>query len=153
MLCLKKRHMHLSRWGGSNIAAKLNKSIFSETLNSFIALIVGTHVSHTQWLQLPVLHQEINKPHALSASVNRVVRYWLLPLLTETTEQEDQGMTATLLALPWFPSSSKPSINFWLKCKFPLIDTSSNMRQHTRSPSDIVCWLRMGIDARLIAKC
>ena len=94
--------MHLSRWGGSNIDAKQNKSIFSETLNSFITLIVGTHVSHTQWLQLPVLHQEINKPHALSASVNQVVRYRLLPLLTETTEHEDQGMTATLLALPWF---------------------------------------------------
>jgi len=102
--------MYLSRWGGSNIAAKLNKSIFSEKkLNSFIALIVGTHVSNTEWLQLPVLHQEINKPQALRASVNQVVSYWLLPLLTETTEQEDQGMTATLLALPWFPRSSKPS--------------------------------------------
>jgi len=107
---LRKRHVLLSRWGGSNIAAKLNKSIFSETLNSFIALIFGTHVSHTQWLQLAVLQQEINKPHTLSASVNQVVRYWLLPLLTETTEHEDQGMIATLLALPWFPRSSKPSI-------------------------------------------
>jgi len=80
--------MHLSRWGGSNIAAKLNKSIFSETINSFV-LIGGTHVSHTQWLQFAVLHQEINKPHALSAFVNQVVRYWLLPLLKETTEHED----------------------------------------------------------------
>jgi len=102
--------MHLSRRGGSNIAAKLNKVVFSEMLNSFIALIVGTRVSHTRWLQLPVLHQEINKPHALSASVKKVVSYWLLPLLTETTEHEDQGMIATLLALPWFPRSSKPSI-------------------------------------------
>ena len=108
MLCLRKRHLHLSRLGGSNITAKLNTSIFSETLNSFIALIVGTHVSHTEWLQLPVLHQEINKPHALHASVNQVVSYWLLPLLTQTTEQENQGMTATFLALPWFPRSSKP---------------------------------------------
>ena len=58
---------------------------------------------HTQWLQLPVLHQEINKPYALSASVNQVIRYWFLPLLTETTEHEDQGMNAKLLALPWFP--------------------------------------------------
>ena len=154
-LCLRKRHMYLSRWGGSHIAAKLNKSIFSETLNSFIALIVGTHVSNTEWLQLPVLHQEINKPHTLSASVNQVERYWLLPLLTETTEHEDQGMTAKLLALPWFPRSSKPSIqpNIWFKCKFPLIDISSNMRQHTRSPSDIVCRVHMGIDARPKVKC
>jgi len=107
---LRKRLVHLSRWGGSNIAAKLNKGVFPETLNSFITLTVDTHVSHTQWLQLPVLHQEINKPHALSASVNQAVSYWLLPLLTETTEHEDQGMIATLLALPWFPRSSKPSI-------------------------------------------
>jgi len=44
------------------------------------------------------LHQEINMRHTLSASVNQVVRYWLLPLLTETIEHEDQ-MTAILLAL------------------------------------------------------
>jgi len=44
---LRKRHVHLSRWGGSNIAAKLNKGVFSETLNSFITSIVGNHVSHT----------------------------------------------------------------------------------------------------------
>jgi len=43
------------------------------------------------------LHQEINMRHTLSASVNQVVRYWLLPLLTETIEHEDQ-MTATMLA-------------------------------------------------------
>ena len=43
----EKKAYVFKQWGGSNIAAKLNKSIFSETLNSFIALIVGTHVSHT----------------------------------------------------------------------------------------------------------
>jgi len=98
-------HTHLSRWGGSNIAAKLNKGVFSETLNSLIALTVDTR--HTQWLQFPVLHQEINKHHTLSASVNQAVSYWLLLLLTETTQHEDQGMIATLLALPWFPGFSK----------------------------------------------
>jgi hypothetical protein len=49
------------------------------------------------------LHQEINKQHTLSASVHQAVSYWLLPLLTETTEHEDQGMIATFFALPWFP--------------------------------------------------
>jgi len=53
------------------------------------------------------LQQEINKHHTLSASVNQVVTYWLLPLLTE---HEDQGMIATLLTLPWFQRSSKPTI-------------------------------------------
>jgi len=62
---------------------------------------VATTASAALW-QASSLHQEINKPRSLSASVNQVVRYWLLPLLTETTEHEDQGMTATLLALPSF---------------------------------------------------
>jgi len=44
------------------------------------------------------LHQEINKHHTLSASVNQGVSYWLLPLLKESRQHEDQ-MTATLLAL------------------------------------------------------
>jgi len=67
--------------------------------------------------------------------------------ITETTEHEDQGMIATLIALPWFPRSSKPSIqpHFWLKCKFCLIEISPNIRQHTRSPSDIFCTVRMGV--------
>jgi len=50
-----------------------------------------------------LLRISLNKHLTLSASVNQVVSYWLLPLLTETTEHEDQGMIATLLALPWFP--------------------------------------------------
>jgi len=48
---------------------------------------------------------------------------------------------AIRLVLPWLPSSSKPSIqpNFWLQCKFSLIDVTSNMRQHTQSSLDIDC--------------
>ena len=90
--------MHLSRSGGSNIAAKLNKGVFSETLNSFIALIVNTHATHSGYnfqscvvAGINSLCQEINKHHTLSDSVNQVVRYWLLPLLTETTEHKNQG--------------------------------------------------------------
>jgi len=110
----KRLHIHLRRCGGSNIAAisqssKLNKGVFSETLRTLIASIVDSHVTHSGYncqccivAGINSLHQEINKPHALSASVNQVVRHWLLPLLTETTEHEDQGMTATLLALLWF---------------------------------------------------
>jgi len=56
--------------------------------------------------------------------VNQVVSYWLLPLLTENTEHEDQGMIATLLGLQG-PQSPQYS------CKFHLIDISSNIRQHT----------------------
>jgi len=153
-LCLRKRHVHLSRWGRSNIAAKLNKGAFQKhsTVSSPWLL---TLMSHTQWLQHPVLHQEINKHHTLSASGNQIVSYWLLQLLTETTAHEDQGTIATFLAQPWFPRSSKPSTqpHFWLKCKFPLIDTSSNIRQHTQSSSDTVCTVRMGIDACPKAKC
>ena len=81
----KALHMHLSRCGGSNIAAicrssKLNKSVCSETPGSFV-LIVGTPVTHSGYnLQSCIvtginsLHQEINKHHTLSASVNQVVR-------------------------------------------------------------------------------
>jgi hypothetical protein len=112
----KRLHILLRRWGRSNIAAKLNKGVFSETLNSFIALTVETHVTHSGYnfqscivAGMNSLRQEINKHHTLSASVNQVVSYWLLPFLRETTEHKDQGMTATLLALPWFPRSSKPS--------------------------------------------
>jgi len=32
-------------------------------------------------------HKEINKHLTLSASVNQIISYWLLPLFTETTQQ------------------------------------------------------------------
>ena len=74
-------------------SSKLNKSVFSETPNSFITLTVGTHVIHSSYnfqacimAGINSLHQEINKHHTLSASVNQVVMYWLLPILTQTTE-------------------------------------------------------------------
>jgi len=109
--------MHLRRCGGASRSSKLKKGVFSETPRSFIALIVGTPVTHSGYnLQCCIVaainsfHQEINKHHSLSASVNQVVSYWLLPLLTETTEHEDQGMIATLIALPCLPRSSKPSV-------------------------------------------
>ena len=60
---------------------------------------VGTHVTHDgNNIQSYIVrgtknfHQEINKHLSLSASVNQVASYWLLPLFMETKEHEDQGM-------------------------------------------------------------
>jgi len=61
--------------------------------------IVDTHVTHGGnnyhsciVAGIKSFHQEINKHLTLSASVNEIVIYWLLPPLTYTTDHEDQGM-------------------------------------------------------------
>jgi hypothetical protein len=63
---------------------------------------------------------------------------------------------AMLLILPCHPISSKLSrqSNFWFKCKFFLIDISSNMRQETIFTRQFLqrkfeCAKHMGIDACL----
>ena len=58
-----------------------------------------------------------------------------------------RAWTEILLVFPQLPWSSKHSLqpNYWLKCKFSLIDISSNMRHYTRSPWDIVCTVRMSV--------
>ena len=54
---------------------------------------------------------------------------------------------AILLVLLCLPRSSRPSIQpkFWLKCNFCLIDISSNVRQHRKSSSDIVCRVHLSV--------
>ena len=54
---------------------------------------------------------------------------------------------ATMLVLSSLPMSSMTSIqtNFTMKYKFSLIDISSNMTQHTRSPSNIVCRICLSV--------
>jgi len=61
--------------------------------------LVGTHITHGSnnfhsyiMIGIKNLHKEINQHLTLGSSVNQVLSYRLLPLFTETTKHEDQGM-------------------------------------------------------------
>jgi hypothetical protein len=55
--------------------------------NNFQSCIVGG---------IKNLHKEINKHLTLSAAVNQIESYWLLPLFTQTMKHEDQGMVSNI---------------------------------------------------------
>ena len=79
--------------------------------------IVGSHVTHScNSYQSRILAgtkdllQEMNKHLTRCASMCQVVSYWLLPLLTQTTEHENQG-TICNIAWPALASKVLKSIN------------------------------------------
>jgi hypothetical protein len=76
------------------------KGVFSETPKCFKALTLLAPMSYRAAINFQYfsvasiknLDQEINKHLTLSASFHQVSSKWLLPLVIETMQHEDQGM-------------------------------------------------------------